>query len=99
IAAERKRLSVPADAAESAKLSAHYHENALGDLAVVRKDGKTAFDFGEWSSEVATRKNDDGTLSFVTISPGEEGFEFVVGSDTTLTLRDAQHEYKFVAAR
>jgi hypothetical protein len=41
---------------------------------------------------VATRKNPDGTVSFVTTVPGFSGLEFVSG-DRTLTLRDAQHEY------
>jgi len=47
--------------------------------------------------EVGTRKNPDGTISFITIAPGVVGFEFVVGSGTkrTLTIRDAQHEYVF----
>jgi hypothetical protein len=55
------------------------------------------FDFGEWKSEVASRRNPDGTTSFITISPGVSGFEFVVGSGAkkTLTTRDAQHEYTF----
>ena len=52
---------------------------------------------GEWRSEIATRRNPDGTVSFVTISPGLLGFEFVVGAGDarTLTVRDAQHEYVF----
>ena len=43
------------------------------------------------------RHNPDGTTSFITISPGVSGFEFVVGSGAkkTLTTRDAQHEYVF----
>ena len=55
------------------------------------------FDFGEWKSEVASRKNPDGTISFITLAPGAQGFAFVVGSGVTktLTLRDAQHEYVF----
>ena len=59
--------------------------------------GKTYFDFGEWKSEVATKKNPDGTISFETIVPGMAGFEFVVGTGPkkTLTTRDAQHEYVF----
>ncbi len=57
------------------------------------------FDFGEWKSEVATRANPDGTTSFVTIAPGVDGFELVVGKrpdgKRTLAMRDAQHEYVF----
>jgi hypothetical protein len=97
IAADRKTLVVPANAQEVAVLDAHYKNAALGDLAVMRSNTETSFDFGEWQSEVASRRNPDGTTSFITISPGVAGFEFVVGSGArkTLTLRDAQHEYLF----
>jgi hypothetical protein len=66
---------------------------------VYRAGGSTAFDFGEWRGEVASRRNPDGTVSFLTIAPGIIGFEFVVGSGPTPTLivRDAQHEYVFTA--
>lgn len=97
IAAERKLLTVPADATESAKLAKHYSNASLGDLDVSISSGKTYFDFGEWKSEVATKKNPDGTISFVTTVPGMSGFDFVVGTGArkTLTTRDAQHEYIF----
>ena len=58
----------------------------------------TKFDVGEWASSVASRKNDDGTTSFITIDPGEDGFEFVVGNrggKRVLIIRDGQHEYVF----
>ncbi len=97
IAADRKTLVVPANAQEATKLGARYKNAALGELAVQRSGPKTVFDFGEWQSEVASRRNPDGTTSFITISPGVNGFEFVVGGGAkkTLTLRDAQHEYAF----
>jgi CubicO group peptidase (beta-lactamase class C family) len=97
LAAERKLMTVPADPAESAKLAALYANPALGQIAVGRKDGATLFDFGEWKSEVASRKNPDGTISYLTTAPGVEGFEFVVGKGAkrTLVTRDAQHEYVF----
>jgi len=97
IAADRKTLVVPADAQQAAHLNARYKNAALGEVTVQRRDAKTLFDFGEWQSEVASRRNPDGTTSFITISPGVSGFEFVVGSGAkkTLTLRDAQHEYVF----
>jgi CubicO group peptidase (beta-lactamase class C family) len=97
IAAERKLLTVPADPAESAKLAKHYWNSSLGDIDVSMASGKTYFDFGEWKSEVASKKNPDGTISFVTTVPGMAGFEFVVGSGAkkTLITRDAQHEYMF----
>jgi hypothetical protein len=61
LAAERKLLTVPADAAEAAKLAPHYANAALGDIAVGRSGAATTFDFGEWKSEVASRRNLDGT--------------------------------------
>jgi CubicO group peptidase (beta-lactamase class C family) len=97
LAAERKLLTVPADAAESAKLAARYANSALGEIAVHRAGSATVFDFGEWKSEMASRKNPDGTISFLTTAPGISGFEFVVGTGAkkTLMTRDAQHEYLF----
>ena len=97
LAAERKLLTVPADATESAKLAARYFNAGLGEIAVSRANGATLFDFGEWKSEVASRRNPDGTISFLTTAPGGQGFEFVVGSGSkrTLVTRDAQHEYVF----
>jgi CubicO group peptidase (beta-lactamase class C family) len=96
IAADRKLLTIPADPAEAGKLAARYTNPALGEVAVTRTGGITTFDFGEWKSEVASRKNPDGTTSFVTTVPGMSGIELVVGAVNgrrTLVLRDAQHEY------
>jgi hypothetical protein len=97
LAAERKTLNIPASKGEAAKLAGHYHNGPLGDIAVTRSGTATTFDFGEWKSEVASRKNPDGSVSFYTLAPGAIGFEFVVGAGPkrTLTLRDAQHEYVF----
>jgi hypothetical protein len=46
---------------------------------------------------MASRKNEDGTVSFVTVAPGAAGLEFVVrrGEPRTLVIADAQHEYVF----
>jgi hypothetical protein len=98
VAAQRKLITVPADPALAGKLAAHYHNDALGDIAVTHEHGKTYFDVGEFKSEVASRQNPDGSVSFVTIAPGGMGLEVVVGTGTgkrTLIGRDAQHEYVF----
>jgi hypothetical protein len=97
LAAERKLVIIPADSSEAGKLASYYRNDALGDIAVTHDGKVTRFDFGEWRSEVASRRNPDGTVSFLTITPGVLGFEFVVGGGETrtLTLRDAQHEYVF----
>jgi CubicO group peptidase (beta-lactamase class C family) len=101
IAAERKRLTVPADPASATKLATRYRSKELGEILVSHPGQATWFDFGGWKSEVASRKNDDATLSYVSVSPGVDGFEFVVADDKqgrALVLRDAQHEYRFDAA-
>jgi len=57
------------------------------------------FDFGNWRTTVASRKNDDGTVSFISIDPTIDGFNFVVGEregKRALIIRDAQHEHAFV---
>jgi CubicO group peptidase (beta-lactamase class C family) len=97
LAAERKLMTIPAEANESAKLAKHYANASLGEITVNTSEASTVFDFGDWKSEVASRKNPDGTISFITTVPGELGFEFGVGSEAkrTLTIRDAQHEYVF----
>jgi len=100
LAANRKLLTVPADAAESSKLAGHYHNDALGDIEVQRTGGRTVFTFDEFRSEVASRKYPDGSVSFITIAPGIDGLEFVVsaGGAKRLTIRDAQHEYIFTGS-
>ena len=97
---ERKRLTIPAERTAADRLAAKYSNPSLGDLAVLRRDDGTWFDFGEWKTPVASRKNDDGTTAFVTLVPGFGGLTFVVGdkdAKRTLTFRDAQHEYVFTA--
>jgi CubicO group peptidase (beta-lactamase class C family) len=100
-AKRRERLVVPADPQLVAGLAERYQSKELGEIAVLKKDGVTTFDFGEWKSTVASRKNDDGTVSFITIDPTNMGFEFVVGERSgkrVLVIRDAQHEYVFTEA-
>jgi CubicO group peptidase (beta-lactamase class C family) len=99
IAKNRERLVVPADAAEVSKLAASYVSGELGALHVRAQDGATVFDFGNWRSAVASRRNDDGTTSFISIDPTIGGFNFVVSErdgKRALIVRDAQHEYAFV---
>lgn len=97
MAADRKLMTVPADAAEASKLAPRYSNAALGQIAVSKQGTATVFDFGEWKSEVASRRNPDGTISFLTTVPGMNDLELVVGSGPkrTLILRDSQHEYVF----
>ena len=89
---------VPAAPALVNALAKRYSSKELGELTVLNQDGVTTFDFGEWKTTVASRKNDDGTISFIAIDPTNNGFEFVVGERAgkrLLTVRDGQHEYVF----
>jgi hypothetical protein len=95
----RKLLKLPADPQAAAQLAARYRNTAIGDVTVRRQGPTTIFDFGEWSSEVASKANPDGTTSMYTTAPGLDGVEFVMGRDgdkRTLTLRDGQHAYVMV---
>ncbi|MEK8034935.1 serine hydrolase domain-containing protein [Ideonella sp. DXS29W] len=99
LAAERKLLSLPADAGVVAQLAKSYQHPVLGEIQVQRQGANLRFDFGEYASDMASRHNPDGTDSLLTVVPGFTGLEFVVGKQgdkRTLTLRDAQHEYVLV---
>ncbi|MEO5880823.1 MAG: serine hydrolase domain-containing protein [Caldimonas sp.] len=102
----RKLLTLPVPADAIMPLAAAYASSELGHIKVNKqrsKDGEVVrFQFDHWNSEVALRKNEDGTQSYITIDPGVGGIEFVrddKAAKPTLILRDAQHEYRFVAAR
>jgi hypothetical protein len=96
VAAQRAKIVVPAATDAAAQLATSYTNPDLGPITVVRDAGGVTFKFIAFSSRVATRKNEDGTTSFITIDPGSQGFAFVLGNGTrTLTLRDGQHTYVF----
>jgi CubicO group peptidase (beta-lactamase class C family) len=100
IAKERPHLTVPPDPGLAANLAPHYLNADLGHITVSRANGAVTFDFGTLKSAVASRKNDDGTVAFVTVDPGSVGGgAFEVGSKDgkrTLTIRDGQHVYVYV---
>jgi CubicO group peptidase (beta-lactamase class C family) len=99
VAEQRTHLVIPAASEITAGLAAHYTNPELGFIKVSHDKDGVLFDFGSWNSHVATRKNDDGTVSMFTIDPSLDGFEFVIGAKAgkrTLTIRDGQHEYEYV---
>jgi CubicO group peptidase (beta-lactamase class C family) len=100
-AVERAKLTVPAAPDVASQLAATYSNPDLGPLKVVRDASGLMFGFTAFSSRMATRKNDDGSTTFVSIDPGTAGFEFVPATTAggkTLTLRDGQHAYVFTSA-
>ncbi len=100
IRADRKTLVVPPDPALAQTLSASYENPALGHIAVTREGRSVIFNFGVWRSRVASRRDDAGKVSFVTINPLTQGFAFVAGRQdgrNALTIRDGQHTYVYRA--
>jgi len=93
---------IPPAASAVQALAAAYISPDLGALTVRTSGDSVRFDFGQWSTPVATRANDDATTSFVQIGPAMQGSEFVVGSadgKRTLTIRDGQHTYIYSEVR
>ena len=102
LAAERPRIAVPPAHATVAALARHYVSRDLGSLDVRNDGAGVVFANTVWSTHMATRRNDDGTVSMIAIDPGIIGTELVVGGTAaapTLTTRDGQHEYVFVGKR
>ena len=101
IAKARELISDPPDTAASAALARRYVSPDLGRIEISSVGPKVMFDFGPWKSRVGTRKNPDGTVTFITIDPGSPRAGFVVGSAAgkrQLTVRDGQHTYVYTEA-
>ncbi len=99
IAKTRELVQDPPDAAAAAGLAHHYVNPDLGRLEVRAEGPKVTFDFGPWKSSVVTRKNPDGTVSFITFDPGVPHAAFVMApGKRDLTVRDGQHQYVYAEA-
>lgn len=99
IAKERPHLQVPPDPKAVAGLAARYTNAGLGTISVSRQGDRVFFATASWKTEVASRRNDDGTMSFVAIDPQVQGIPAVVttvGGKRGLVVRDGQHKYIFV---
>ncbi len=99
VAKERARLTFPASQEEASKLAAHYVSPQLGTINVKKSGDSTVFVWDGGESRMASRKNDDGTISFINADPPLSGLEFVRSEKDgkrALIIRDAQHEYVFV---
>jgi CubicO group peptidase (beta-lactamase class C family) len=97
----RKTLVLPPAVQAVALLAPAYTSPDLGHFTVRHTDDRVIFDFGAWHSEIASRTNEDGTVSFVTIDPGEDGFAFTAGTKAgmkILTIEDGQHSYTYTGA-
>lgn len=98
VAELRSKLKVPGEAATLAGLAPRYDNADLGPLTFTITGGKTVMTSKTFTSDLATKRNDDGTVSIFTTNPVISGMELVVGKEgdkRTLTLRDGQHVYVF----
>lgn len=101
-ARERELLAYPADKAASAALAPAYVNAELGRITVDRSGATPVFRFVTFTSPMASRRNQDGTTSFVVVEPTMLGMPLVVaneGGKRQLIVRDGQHEYRFDEAR
>jgi len=105
VAKERELVSVTPDAAAVAALAPAYANPELGRLTVKRTGangkGGVRFDFRSIGSLMGTKRNEDGTTSFVMLDPTLLFMPMTVGmkdGKRTLTMRDSQHEFVFVEA-
>lgn len=101
-AAERSRLTLPADPPAVSRLAKHYMNKELGRIDVRRVGAAVVFDFGSFSSQVATRRNDDGTISYIAVDPSAGTPAITAraaGAVDQLVIRDAQHEYVYLPTK
>lgn len=98
---EQRDWAVPPEPTEAKRLAGSYRNAALGDIVVRQSRDEVVFQLGAWKSRMASKRNPDGTTSFVTIDPGVRGFEFAAspsgGVYRRLRLRDSQHTYDYEA--
>lgn len=99
VAKEAELVSKVPDKDTVAALAASYYSPDLGALSVTRGASGAQFAFRTMATPVGTKKNEDGTMSFVALDPTLLFFPLVAGNQggkRTLTARDGQHEYVFV---
>ncbi|MDB5670952.1 MAG: Beta-lactamase class family protein, partial [Alphaproteobacteria bacterium] len=101
--ARRARLTLPGDPTVLAGLAARYQSPEPGTINVSDRDGAKWVEAGSIRGPLATRRNADGSVSIVSIAPGNIGLDALVGTNAqgarTLTVRDSQHEYVYTEVR
>lgn len=98
----RSKVQLPGDAKVLAALAPRYVSKELGTLRLVAEKGYVRGYTPAWNSLMTTQRNDDGTVSIVSIDPGWIGdggmLIGVADGKRTLTVRDGQHVYVFTEA-
>jgi len=98
--ARKARLTYPGNAAVLAALAPHYRDPQVGQITISDRDGQKWIKAGYIEAPIATRNNADGSISIVSVGPGNIGVEALVGSKDrkrTLTISDGQQtQYVYV---
>ncbi len=101
--ARRARLTLPGDPAVLGALAASYRDPELGNTITIQGKGAAkSIRAGFIDGPLATRKNADGSVSIVSIGPGNIGVDALVGAKDgkrTLTIHDSQHDYVYAEVK
>ena len=96
----RSRLTYPGDPAVLGNLAGHYSDPTVGQITISEKGGQKWIKAGFVEGPIATRKNADGSLSIISVAPGNIGVEALVGTKDgkrTLTVNDGQQtQYVYI---
>jgi CubicO group peptidase (beta-lactamase class C family) len=91
----RDGLTAPAEGGD--RLIGRYRSAELGPLTIRRDGAALVFDTGGWASEVASRRGKAGTMTYVTITPGADGYEFEVDKDGNMSISEGGRTYTFAS--
>ncbi|WP_343521122.1 serine hydrolase domain-containing protein [Sphingomonas sp.] len=98
--ARRARLTYPGDAAVLGNLAGHYSDPSVGQITISDRNGQKWIKAGFVEGPLATRRNADGTVSVISVGPGNIGVDALVGTKDgkrTLTINDGQQtQYVYV---
>ncbi|MGH6695736.1 hypothetical protein [Sphingopyxis sp.] len=98
--AKRERLTYPGDSAVLAGLAGHYRDPSVGQITISEKNGQKWIKAGFVEGPLATRKNADGSVSIISVGPGNIGVDTLVGTaggKRTLGINDGQQtQYLYV---
>ncbi|KQN81206.1 serine hydrolase domain-containing protein [Sphingomonas sp. Leaf62] len=92
----RSEVDQDISAAEAAPYVGRYTNADLGPLTIRYTGGKMELRATSMWSDAGLKRNKDGTVSLVTLSPGMLGFDLLAGKRgdrRTIVLNDNQHEY------
>lgn len=101
-ARQREELTIPGDPEVMAGLAERYESPGIGSITIYEKDGAPWITAGSVNAPLATRAHPDGSVSLVSIGPGQINIQALIGDKDglrTLSIRDSQHEYLYTEVR